>query len=177
MTEQISTDPGADASSENKRMSIRLREVTPDDEPFLFEVYASTRVQELEGLGWDENQKQDFIRMQFVTRERSFPRVEDRIVLSDGRSIGRLAVDRTEKAIWLRDIALLTEYRNAGIGSGLIKDLMDEAAVCGKPLMLHVLFISQAVRLYERLGFSTTGSDAGYLEMTWLPPSSITSEE
>ncbi len=171
MTEQISTDPVADASIENKRMSILLRQVTPADEPFLFEVYASTRDQELEDLGWDDKQKEAFLRMQFVARERSLPRVDDRIVLLDGRMIGRLAVDRTEKAIWLRDIALLTEYRNAGMGTRLIKDLMHDAAVSGRPLMLHVLFISPAIRLYERLGFSTTGSDAGYLEMTWLPPS------
>ena len=159
------------------KMNVQLREVTPEDESFLIAVYASTRDQELAGLGWDEKQKDAFIRMQYVIREKSFPRGGDRIVVLDGKSIGRLTVDRTGEAIWLRDIALLTEYRNAGIGSGLIKDLMHEAAVCGKPLMLHVLFISQAVRLYERLGFSTTGSDAGYLEMTWLPPSSITSEE
>jgi GNAT superfamily N-acetyltransferase len=171
MTEQSSTDPVAWASIENKPMSILLRQVTPADEPFLFEVYASTRDQELEDLGWDDKQKEAFLRMQFVARERSLPRVDDRIVILDGRMIGRLAVDRTEKAIWLRDIALLTEYRNAGMGTRLIKDLMHDAAVSGRPLMLHVLFISPAIRLYERLGFSTTGSDAGYLEMTWLPPS------
>jgi GNAT superfamily N-acetyltransferase len=174
MTKQPSTDPVADGRVENKHVNIVLRGATPDDEPFLFEVYASTRDHELESLGWDDKQKEAFIRMQFVARQRSFPRVDDRIVLLDGRMIGRLAVDRTENAIWLTDIALLTEYRNAGIGASLIKDLMHEAAVCSKPLMLHVLFMSRAVRLYERLGFSTTGSDAGYLEMRWLPSSSIT---
>jgi GNAT superfamily N-acetyltransferase len=155
---------------ETESVNICLREAMPADETFLFEVYASTRNAELEGIGWDENQKLAFIRMQFVARERSFPRVDDRIVLLDGSAIGRLSVDRTDKAIWLRDIALLTKYRYAGIGSRLIKDLMHEATVCGYPLMLHVLCTSPAVRLYERLGFSTTGSEAGYLEMTWLPP-------
>jgi len=174
MTKQFSTDPVADG---NKDVNIVLREVTPDDERFLFEVYASTRKQELDSLGWDDKQQDAFIRMQFIARERSFPRVDDRIVLLDGYMIGRLAVDRTEKAIWLRDIALLTEYRNGGIGSRLIKDLMLEAAVSDRPLMLHVLFISPAVRLYERLGFSTTGSDAGYLEMTWRPSASLTLED
>jgi len=158
-------------------MNVELREVTPDDESFLFAVYASTREQELAGLGWDEKQKDAFIRMQYVIREKSFPRVADRIVVFEGNSVGRLTVDRTEEAIWIRDIALLTQYRNAGIGSGLIKDLMREAAECGQALMLHVLFVSPALKLYERLGFSITGSHAGYLEMTWLPTSSIASEK
>ena len=142
----------------------------PADEPFLLEVYASTRDAELEGLGWDENQKRVFIKMQFLARERSYPRVDNRIILLGGLAVGRILVDRSGTAILLTDIALLKEYRNAGIGSRLIQDLMKEAAACGKPLQLHVLETSPAVRLYERLGFSRSGVDAAYIEMTWIPP-------
>ena len=78
-------------------------------------------------------------------------------------------VDRGEAAIVLRDIAVLTEYRNAGIGSRLIQDLLDEAASAGKPVQLHVVATSPAVRLYERLGFCRTGDEAAYLEMKWVP--------
>jgi GNAT superfamily N-acetyltransferase len=177
MYTEPSAKPPPPGAVEKKELNVELREVTPDDQSFLFAVYASTRDQELAGLGWDEQQKHAFIQMQFVIREKSFPRVEDRIVVLDGRSIGRLAVDRREEAIWIRDVALLTEYRNAGIGSRLFRELMQEAATCGRPLMLHVLYISPALKLYERLGFSVTGSDAGYVEMTWLPPTSISSEE
>ena len=138
------------------------------------EVYASTRLEELEGFGWDDTQKQAFIRMQFVARERSQPRVDNKIVLLDGRPIGRMLVDRTETPMVLRDIALLTEFRNAGIGSRLVKELMAEAASAGKPLRLHVVGTSPAVRFYERLGFRSTANEAGvaYLEMIWVPATS-----
>lgn len=151
-----------------------MRDATPDDEAFLFEVYASTRIEELEGFGWDDNQKQAFIRMQFVARERSQPRVDNKIILLNGRAVGRILVDRTDTPMVLRDIALLTEYRNAGIGSRLIKELMTEAASAGKPIQLHVVASSPAVRLYERLGFRSTGDQAGaaYLEMKWVPATS-----
>ena len=102
---------------ENEKDDLSLRETTPEDEPFLLEVYASTRLEELEGLGWDEAQKHAFIKMQFLARERVYPRVDDRVIVLDGRPVGRMMVDRTEAAILLRDIALLTEYRNAGIGN------------------------------------------------------------
>jgi GNAT superfamily N-acetyltransferase len=145
--------------------------VTPDDEAFLLEVYTSTRLEELEGIGWDDNQKQAFIRMQFLARERSQPRVDNKIILLNGRPVGRMLVDRTDTPIVLRDIAVLTEYRNAGIGRRLIQELMTEAASAGKPIRLHVVASSPAVRLYERLGFRTSGDEAGaaYLEMTWVP--------
>ena len=158
----------------NENVDLSLREATPDDESFLLQVYASTRIDELAGLGWSDDQMQAFIRMQFLARERSYPRVDSSIILLDGRPVGRLMVDRNESAILLRDIALLTEYRNAGIGSRLIKDLMKEATAAGKPIELHVVSTSPAVRLYERLGFRTISAEpeAAYLEMKWVPATS-----
>jgi GNAT superfamily N-acetyltransferase len=153
----------------NEKFDLLLREATPDDEPFLLEVYASTRIEELQGLGWDDNQMQAFIRMQFLARGRSYAAANDRIILLDGRPIGRMMVDRNDAGILLRDIALLTEYRNAGIGRRLIQDLMKEAASAGKPIELHVFASSPAVRLYERLGFRRSGDDGAYLEMKWAP--------
>ena len=126
-------------------------------------------------MGWDDNQKQAFIRMQFLARERSQPRVDSKIILLDGRPVGRMLVDRTETPMVLRDIALLTEYRNAGIGSRLLQELMTEAAAAGKPIRLHVVSTSPAVRFYERLGFRTSGNDeagTAYLEMKWVPATS-----
>lgn len=158
-------------------MNLCLRDATPDDEAFLLEVYATTRIEELAGFGWDDNQKQAFIRMQFMARERSQPPADNKIVLLNGRPIGRMLVDRNEPAILLRDIALLPEYRNAGIGSRLIQELMQEATAAGKPIQLHVVISSPAVRLYERLGFNRSDSgdtayQAAYLEMKWVPATS-----
>jgi len=155
--------------SKPEKLNLSLRDVTPDDQQFLFEVYASTRIDELQGTDWTDDQKLAFIRMQFLVRERSQPRVDDRIILLNGQPIGRMMLDRSEAAIVLRDIAVLTEYRNAGVGSRLIQDLLDEAAVAGKPVQLHVVASSPAVRLYERLGFCRTAEESAYLEMKWLP--------
>ena len=148
---------------------LELREATAEDESFLLEVYASTRIEELAGLGWDEQQKQAFIKMQFLARERTYPRVDNRIIVLNGRPVGRILVERNEKEILLRDIALLTAYRNGGVGSRLVRDLITEAGVAGKPLRLHVLATSPAVRLYERLGLCRTSDDGTYLEMMWIP--------
>ncbi|HKP81202.1 MAG TPA: GNAT family N-acetyltransferase [Pyrinomonadaceae bacterium] len=155
---------------QNEQVDLLLREATPEDEPFLLAVYASTRAEELQGVGWDENQKQAFIKMQFMARERTYPQAGNRIIVLNGRPVGRMMVDREDALIRLRDIALLTEYRNAGIGSRLIHDLMREAAAAGKPIELHVVSTSPAVRLYERLGFRLSGDEtAAYLQMKWVP--------
>lgn len=163
-------------SMPDEEMNIVLREATPEDEPFLLDVYASTRREELAGLGWDETQKRAFIKMQFLARERSFARGDHRIVLLNERPVGRLLVERNEAAILLKDIAFLSEYRNAGIGTRLIEQLKQEAIASGKSITLHVLATNPAVRLYERLGFrSSDGNSAyqeAYLEMKWVPATS-----
>jgi GNAT superfamily N-acetyltransferase len=153
---------------QEQQLNLSLREATPEDEPFLLEVYASTRLEELEPFGWDDDQKRAFIKMQFVVRERSY-RGDNRIILLSERAIGRMLVERSEATILLRDIALLPEYRNAQIGSRLIQDLINEARAAGKAIQLHVVATSPAVRLYERLGFCRSGEDGAYLEMKWIP--------
>jgi ribosomal protein S18 acetylase RimI-like enzyme len=157
---------------QNEIPDLSLREATPEDQSFLLEVYASTRIDELAATGWTDDQKRAFIEMQFMARERTYPRVDNRIILLNGRPIGRILVDRGEATIVLRDIALLTEYRNSGIGSRLIQDLMKEANAAAKPITLHVVATSPAARLYERLGFRQIGPAGTYLEMKWVPAAS-----
>jgi ribosomal protein S18 acetylase RimI-like enzyme len=157
----------------NEETDLSLRDSTPDDNAFLFDVYASTRLDELAGTGWDDNQKRAFIQMQFLARERIYPQADSKIILLNGKPVGRILVDRGEAAILLRDIALLTEHRNAGIGTRVIRKLISEAGALGKPIELHVLSTSPAVRLYERFGFRSTSTEPGaYLEMKWVPATS-----
>jgi ribosomal protein S18 acetylase RimI-like enzyme len=160
-------------NQQNEQLNLSLRDTTPEDQDFLLNVYASTRLDELAVTGWDDNQKLAFIRMQFLVRERSWPEVDSKIILLNGHPVGRMLVDRSDAEILLRDIALLTEYRNAGIGSRLLQDLMNEAAAARKLISLHVLSTSPAVRFYERLGFTKTSTEpAAYLEMKWVPATS-----
>ena len=161
-------------------MKIDLRPTRDEDERFLFELYASTRVDEMALVDWDRSQQESFLHMQFKAQQSSysaqFPNADYRIVVLDGRAAGRLIVDRSGEDILLLDIALLAELRNAGIGSVLMKQIMDEAARVQKPVKLHVEMFNRARRLYERLGFKPTGDNGIYLEMAWKPGSGTISQ-
>lgn len=155
------------------RVSLtQLRPVTANDEEFLRQLYASTRAQELSILDLDDNQKQAFIDMQFNAQSQqyrmSYPVAANCIVVRDDHPVGRMIVDRGDE-ITLVDIALLPEHRGQGIGSELIRELLDEAGGTGKPVRLHVLRNNPAARLYERLGFSINNDDGVYFEMKWTP--------
>jgi ribosomal protein S18 acetylase RimI-like enzyme len=156
-------------------MPLHLRLVRPDDQDFLFQVYASTRAEEMALVNWDAAQQHAFLQMQFNAQTQhyriQYPHAEYSIILRDQAAIGRLIVNRADDEIMLMDIALLPEYRNVGLGTALICDFMDEARSTRKPLRLHVETYNPAQRLYERLGFVNTSETGIYRAMEWTAES------
>src|SRR5712692_7043934 len=155
-----------------KASLITLRTALPDDEAFLYQLYGSTRSEEMRAWGLEATQYEMILQLQFTAQRRhyeiAFPEADHRIILCDGRPAGRILVFRSEHEIRLVDIALLTEHRGAGIGASLIRALMLEAQAAAKPLVLHVEKQNRAARLYERLGFSTTADLGGHYRMEFV---------
>jgi ribosomal protein S18 acetylase RimI-like enzyme len=158
----------------NAASAVALRPVLPEDEQFLYEVYASTRADELTQVAWSEAQLKAFLKMQLNARDQSYrmhyAEIEDRIILSQNQPIGRLIVVRTNEEIRLADIALLPEHRGSGTGTSLIKLLMSEAGNTERPIRLQVEKTNmQAKRLYHRVGFTTTGENMTHVQMEYQP--------
>jgi ribosomal protein S18 acetylase RimI-like enzyme len=154
-------------------INLTLRPAGPEDERFLFRVFASTREEELGLTDWDEGQKRAFLEMQHEAQSRyyreHFARSWYEVILADGVSAGRIYVDRADDEIRIIDIALLPEHRNRGIGGALVGALLDEAKQTGKPVRIHVEKFNRALRFYQRLGFATIGETGVYDEMEWSP--------
>src|SRR5688572_13925507 len=153
---------------------ITLRPITPDDMEFLCQVYASTRQEEMALVtDWSEAQKTAFLQMQFNAQHahyaEHYSRARFQIILLNGVPIGRLYIDRRTKEIRIVDIALLPEYRNQGIGSGLLKEILAEGEQAGLPVTIHVELFNPALRLYERLGFRHIDDHGVYYLMEWKP--------
>ena len=150
---------------------ISLRPITPEDDPFLAGLYASTRAAELAQTNWSDEQKAMFCRMQFNAQtadyQRNYPDASFQIIERDAVAAGRLLVLRSDEAVNVIDIALLPEHRGAGIGTKLLKELQEEARVAGKPLTIHVERFNPAMRLYQRLGFRQIEDKGIYLLMSW----------
>jgi len=158
---------------ENAFRALELRPAISEDEPFLRNLFTTTRADELALMNWDESQKEAFVAMQFNAQSRqyvmSYPHAHNSIILWNDAPIGRLLLDRGEREFTLVDIALLPTHRRAGIGTHLIEGLLVEAAAVGKPVRLTVWHSNPAKRLYERMGFSAANNDGVYCEMWWSP--------
>jgi ribosomal protein S18 acetylase RimI-like enzyme len=154
-------------------MNISLRPYRADDDAFLFQLYSSTRLDEIAPFGWPPAQQEAFLRMQFTAQQRwyamSHAQAEHHIIEQDGAAIGRIMVLRQPPAAVLVDIALLPEHRGKGIGGGLVRQLVQQCDQEKLPLRLQVLRTNPALRLYERLGFRRTGEDQIYIQMERQP--------
>jgi ribosomal protein S18 acetylase RimI-like enzyme len=166
--------PSGPTNADGGSASVVLRPEQPGDEPFLFEVYASTRAEELALTNWDEPARRAFLDMQFSAMRRGYagmyPAGESFIIRLGERAIGRIVLNRTAEEIRVVDLALLPAHRNAGIGTLLMRRVCAEAAQAGTPVRLCVLKNGRAARWYERLGFTKTEDAGPYDQMEWRAP-------
>ena len=150
-----------------------LRPEAPEDQQFLFTVYASTREKELALTNWDEATRRAFLKHQFDAMCRGyramFPAGEFSIILVAGQLIGRMVLDRRTAEIRVVDLALLPAWRNQGLGTLLMRQVCQEASMAGKSVTLEVLQNNRALHWYTRLGFTLNGRRGIYGTMVWHP--------
>ena len=151
--------------------TITLRPVEPADEPFLIELYAGTRAEEMALVPWSEEQKSDFVLYQFKAQQQHYqkiyPDASHDIILADDRKVGRLYVARLPTEIRIVDITVASPERNSRIGTHLLERLMKEAGCVSKPLRVYVETFNPSMRLFERLGFLRTEEQGIHVLMEW----------
>jgi ribosomal protein S18 acetylase RimI-like enzyme len=124
-----------------------LRESKEDDFEFAFQLNKANMQKYVQMLrGWDDEAEREDMR-------RHFRSGSDQIIIVDGKDVGRLAVGRYPNRIELRHIEILSAYQGRGVGTAIIRDILEEARRMNLPVTLMVLNVNPARRLYERMGF------------------------
>jgi GNAT superfamily N-acetyltransferase len=153
------------------RAGLTFRPITGEDMGFLSLVYASTRKQELAATSMTDMQKAALLLLEFRAQHAHFlqhyPQADMLVVLGSGEYIGRLYIARWPTQHGIIDLALLPEYRRHGAGEVILRDVMDEAAACGKTLSILVEKFNPAMRLCQRLGFVAAEDKGAYDLMRW----------
>jgi GNAT superfamily N-acetyltransferase len=156
-------------------LAVTVRPVRAEEDlPFLAQVYASTRLEEVAGTGWPPEMQRSFLLHQFEAQHRhyrgTYHGAEWLVVERGGEPVGRLYIEEWADQIRLIDIALLPAARGGGIGSAILADLKGMAETAGKPLTIHVEKNNPAMALYLRLGFARIDEHGLYDLMEWRPP-------
>ena len=151
-------------------VEFELRPITDSDLPFLFRVYAGTRTEELSVVPWSNQQKHDFLLMQFEAQHRHYlghyPGAQLSVVVTGGEPVGRFYVHRLRDETRIVDIAILPEHRGRGLGSALLGQLISESQTTGRPITIHVERNNPAQAWYLRHGFRPTEDRGVYCFLT-----------
>ena len=141
------------------------------DIDFLDSVYVSVRLDELAVTDWSEDRKQDFLRNQSARQREHYARhyvgAEFLLIRRDDQPIGRVFLYRHGNDIRMMDIGLLPPWRRRGIGTRLVRALLDIAGAEGCAVTLHVEPDNPARRLYDRFGFRLIEDRGVYLFYGW----------
>jgi ribosomal protein S18 acetylase RimI-like enzyme len=135
---------------------ILFRPITEKDMDFLFHVYASTRLEEMAATGWDEDQVESFLIMQFKLQHsqyiQNYPGASFNLILAGYIPAGRLYVERKKDRLHIIDIALLPQFRRQGTGSNILKGLIEAADAMGRMMSLYVEMNNPILPYYRTLG-------------------------
>jgi ribosomal protein S18 acetylase RimI-like enzyme len=157
-------------------VNYSIRRLTPTEQPFLREMlYQSLYVPE----GGEPFPREVLGRPEISKYVEGWGRAGD---------LGFVAVDASSGepvgAVWLRllagaekgygyvddetpeiGMAVLPGYRGRGIGSSLLKRLLESAGAVYRKVCLSVSADNPALRLYERVGFERAGGDGSSVTM------------
>ena len=153
--------------------SITTRAATPDDDAFLFELFKAVRSPDFALAQLAPAQLEMLMSIQYAGQKATYG-VEypggNEIVLMDGAPIGRIWVHRGTAEHCLVDIALMPEFRNRGIGAGLVTEAIAAARSAGVPLRCSIALNNLgSLRFHQRLGFQIAGRDEVYYTLAVQP--------
>lgn len=148
---------------------IKLRTATRDDIPVIAHVLASVQAQVDPSIDVQQSQQAmaEDISGYFGADE---PESVLSIIEVDGEPAGRFRVVRFPDRIFLGGIQVHPDFQGNGIGTYLIRALIEESRSTGKPVDLNVDRDNPRARaLYERLGFERHSESEKEIHMIFHP--------
>lgn len=125
-----------------------LRAAEPTDVETIAELRATVMRPDLERLGrFDEHRVRQRLRDSFSPSHTS-------VIVADGAFAGCVTLRPAADGQWLEHFYLDPALQGRGLGSAVLRKLLDRADTDGDLVRLNVLQGSAAQRLYERHGFS-----------------------
>ncbi|MEV4356616.1 GNAT family N-acetyltransferase [Nonomuraea sp. NPDC049625] len=134
-------------------MTWTLRRAEPTDVEAIADLRASVMRPDLQRLGrFDEHRVRQRFRDAFSPDYTS-------VILTDGDFAGCVTFRPGEDAWWFEHFYLAQELQGRGLGSAVLRELLERSDAEGLTVRLNVLRGSAAQRLYERHGFTVETED------------------
>jgi ribosomal protein S18 acetylase RimI-like enzyme len=142
--------------------AFQLRAARSDDFRFAWSLYEELMkplTEELLGR-WNELGQKQVVQMA-LAQQGTFIIVEDKL------DVGWVQVIDSPDALYLGQIYVAPPSQNCGIGTAILRELIDKARKGSKTITLDVMKNNRSRLLYERLGFQVIGQSDCKLKMQW----------
>ena len=159
---------------------FRLRPLVAADIPWIRDLYATTREEEMAQVPWPPQLKRNFLDQQCALQHAHylahFGDTDFMALVHNGRPAGRLYLQRgggdsQRDADLVVDISVFPRHRGQGLGEALLRAAQEAAVAGGRGVWLHVQrHNARARRLYERLGFVADDHGESHIPMYWRAP-------
>lgn len=139
--------------------------IGPDDFAFRWSVFDATIRPFVEALyGMTRDQTEQMLRSDLSESS------ETCAIVVNGKRVGVVRIEETADRISLHQIEILPEFQGKGIGTAIVRSLIDRANASGKPVHLSVFHVNtSARRLYDRLGFTVESESDRDVQMVYRP--------
>ena len=141
-------------------MNLSLQPAAQSDHEFLYRLHCATMRDYIDRTwGWDDDAQRSAFDIRLSTNPHQ-------VILFDDDPVGMLEIEHHPTELVIANIQVLPEYQGRGIGSAVIREVIELAQKSGAVTTLQVLEVNvRARRLYERLGFRETGKAAPHICM------------
>ena len=142
-------------------LAFDLRATGPSDFDFCWPIYRDAMQPLAEALmEWREPAQRRIV-------ERALADPGSSILRTEGTDSGWLHVEETGHVIQLRQLYVVPDMRNRGLGTSFLTWMKERADRKRKDLTLDVLANNPACRLYERLGFKAVATSDNKITMRY----------
>ena len=148
-----------------------LRPERPFDEPAFRAMFVAIRRAPMDASGFDPDTVGRLLQHQFDMQRAgyrdTYPLAQTDAVVVGDEVVGRLIVDAGAARVVLVDIMIDPSHQQQGIGTHVLRDLIDRHA--GRTIDLHVDLGSPAEAWYRRHGFEQVAADQLQAHLVRVP--------
>ncbi len=138
---------------------FEVREAIDEDYEFLFELKKTAEYEPIKAVfGWDENVQKEIHRNEWNEAKPT-------IIEIDGDPVGSYLVQAHPEHLYFGRFFLLPHCQGKGIGSQVLKTVIQLANEKSLPIQLCYLQGNRVGQLYKRLGFEVTRQDEQFVHM------------
>lgn len=114
--------------------------------------------------GWDEKVQRNFHARQWKEEKPS-------VILYNRHPIGTIYIGKNDEFMKIGQFFILPEYQKKGIGSFILRDILEKADRAGLIIRLTYLNNNPVASLYARNGFKVVGTKEQFILMERQPES------